>query len=110
VAFQYLKGAYKQEGNKLFTWSDSDRIRRNGFKLEEKFRLDVRKKLFSQWAVRPGHGCPESCGCPIPEGAQGWAGWGSGQPELVGGTGPTAGGWDWAGFNVSSNLSDSEFL
>ena len=34
VAFQYLKGAYKQEGDLLFTWSDSDRTRGNGFKLK----------------------------------------------------------------------------
>ena len=33
VAFQYLKGAYKQEGERLFTRVDSDRTRGNGFKL-----------------------------------------------------------------------------
>ena len=33
AAFQYLKGAYKQEGNRLFTWSDNNRTRWNGFKL-----------------------------------------------------------------------------
>jgi len=39
VAFQYLKGAYKQERKQLFTWSNSDRTRGNGFKLKEgKFR------------------------------------------------------------------------
>ena len=53
AAFQYLKGAYKQEGNQLFTRSDSDRRRGNGFKLkEERSRLDIRKKLFSQRVVR----------------------------------------------------------
>ena len=26
-----------------------------------------------------------SCGCPVPGGAQGQAGWGPGKPELVGG-------------------------
>ena len=35
VAFQYLKGAYKQEWEQLFTWSDSDRVKGNGFKLKE---------------------------------------------------------------------------
>ena len=33
VAFQYLKGAYKQEGERLFARVDSDRTRGNGFKL-----------------------------------------------------------------------------
>ena len=43
VAFQYLKGAYRQEGDQLFTQSRSDRTRRNGFKLKEETpRLDVR--------------------------------------------------------------------
>ena len=31
VAFQYLKGAYKQEGEWLFMRVDSDRTRGNGF-------------------------------------------------------------------------------
>ena len=33
VAFQYLKGAYRQEGERLFTRVDSGRTRGNGFKL-----------------------------------------------------------------------------
>ena len=33
VAFRYLKGSYKHEGNQLFTWTDSDRTQENGFKL-----------------------------------------------------------------------------
>ena len=35
VAFQYLKEAYKQEGEQLFTRVDSDRTRGNGFKLRQ---------------------------------------------------------------------------
>jgi len=43
VAFQYLRGVYKHDGNQLFILVDSDRRRDNGFKLNEgKFRLDVR--------------------------------------------------------------------
>jgi len=35
VTFQYFKRAYNQEGNWHFTWKDSEKIRRNGFKLKE---------------------------------------------------------------------------
>ena len=33
TAFQYLKGAYKQEGEQLFTRVDRNRTRGNGLKL-----------------------------------------------------------------------------
>jgi len=35
VAFQYLKGAYEQEQEWLFTRVDSDRTRANAFKLRQ---------------------------------------------------------------------------
>ncbi|GAB0204732.1 hypothetical protein GRJ2_002938800 [Grus japonensis] len=42
---QYLKGAYKKDGEGLFTRACSDRTRGNGLKLKEgTFRLHVRKK------------------------------------------------------------------
>ena len=47
MAFQYLKRAYKQEGEQLFTRVDSGRTRGEGLKLGQgRFRLDIRKKFF----------------------------------------------------------------
>ncbi|KFU98345.1 hypothetical protein N340_14810, partial [Tauraco erythrolophus] len=53
AAFQYLKGAYRKAGEGLFTRACSDRTRGNGFKLKEgRFRLNIRKKLFTLRVVR----------------------------------------------------------
>ena len=52
MAFQYLKGAYKLEGERLFLRVDSGRTRRNGLKLRQGwFRLDIRRKFFTQRVV-----------------------------------------------------------
>ena len=52
VAFQYLKGVYKQEGERLFMRVDRDRTRRSGFKLRQgRFRLDSGRKFFTQSVV-----------------------------------------------------------
>jgi len=52
VAFQYLKEAYKQEAEWLFTRVDSDRTRGKGFKWRQgRFRLDIRRKFFTQTVV-----------------------------------------------------------
>ena len=67
AAFQYLKGAYKQEGNQLFERVDNCRTRGNGSKLREgRFRLDVRGKFFAMRAVRCWNSCPERLWMPHP--------------------------------------------
>ena len=80
-----MKGAYKQEGEWLFTRVDSDRTRGNGFKLGRgRFRLDIRRKGYdTQRVVTLEQVAQGGCGCPIPAGIQGQAGCGSGQPGLV---------------------------
>ncbi|KAK4826454.1 hypothetical protein QYF61_009181 [Mycteria americana] len=53
AAFQNLKGAYKKDGDRLFSKACCDRTRSNGFKLREgRFRLDLRKKFFTMKMVR----------------------------------------------------------
>ena len=47
LAFHYLKGAYQQDGERLFPWVDSDRTGGDGFKLRQgKFKIDIRRKVF----------------------------------------------------------------
>jgi len=58
AAFQYLKGAYKKDGEGLFTRVCSDRTGGKGCKLKEgRFRLDIRKTFFmnvvKHWQMLP---------------------------------------------------------
>ena len=82
-AFQYLKGAYKQEGEQLFRRVDHGRIRGNGFKLRHgRFRLDIRRKFFIQRVVRHLNVLPiEAVDAPSTRPCS----MGPGQPDLVGG-------------------------
>ncbi|KFP15501.1 hypothetical protein Z169_02539, partial [Egretta garzetta] len=53
TAFQYLKGAYRKDGDNLFSRAGCDRTRDNGFKLKQgRFRLYVRKKFLTMRVVK----------------------------------------------------------
>jgi len=69
AAFQYLKGAYRKDGEGLFTRVCSDRTRGNSSKLKEhRFRLDIRKKFFTMRVVKHWHRLPrEAVDAPPPE-------------------------------------------
>jgi len=59
AAFQYLKGAYRIDGENLFNKGCCDRTRSKGFKLREgRFRLDIRKKFFTMRVVKHWHRLP----------------------------------------------------
>ncbi|KAK4832652.1 hypothetical protein QYF61_024680 [Mycteria americana] len=48
AVIQYLKGASKKAGDRLFNRACSNRTRGDGFKLKKgRFRLDIRKKVFT---------------------------------------------------------------
>ena len=53
MAFHYLNMSYRKAGEGLFIQTGSDRIRGNGFKLEEgRFRLDIMKNFLTVGVVR----------------------------------------------------------
>jgi len=53
AAFRYLKGAYRKDGENIFSRACGNRTRCNGFKLREgRFRLDTRKKFFTMRVVK----------------------------------------------------------
>jgi len=59
AASQYLKEAYKKDGDKLFSRVCCGRTRANCFKLKEgRFRLDRRKKFFTVSVVKHWHRLP----------------------------------------------------
>lgn len=95
AAFKHLQWAYKQEGDWLFAWANSDRTRKNGFKQKVgRFRL-----LRRWWSTGAAQRCS---GCSRTDWIHPWSrGW---QPS------PPQGGWNWKGFNVPSTLSHSMSL
>ncbi|GAB0208895.1 hypothetical protein GRJ2_003355200 [Grus japonensis] len=81
VAFQYLKGVYRKDGEGVFIRACSDRTRGNGLKLKDGgFRLDVRKKFFTETLEQVSQ---RSCECPLSGSVQGQVGWGFEQPGLA---------------------------
>ena len=53
AAFQYLKGAYKKDRDRLFNRACCDRTRGNSFKLNKgRFRLDIGKTFFTMGVVK----------------------------------------------------------
>jgi len=59
AAFQCLKGAYRKDGDNLFSRDNSDRTMGNGFILRQgRFRLDIRKKFFTMRMVKHWNGLP----------------------------------------------------
>ncbi|KFQ60638.1 hypothetical protein N334_14318, partial [Pelecanus crispus] len=53
VAFQYLKWAYRKDGENPFSKACCDRTRNNRFKLKKnRFGLDIRKKFFTMRVVK----------------------------------------------------------
>jgi len=67
LAFQYLKGVYKQEWEWLLMRVDSDRTRGNGLKMRQgRLRLDIRRNFFTQRVVMHWTGCPRRLWMPHP--------------------------------------------
>jgi len=53
AAFQDLKGAYRKDGENIFSRASCGRTRSNGFKLREgRCRLEIRKKFFTMRMVK----------------------------------------------------------
>ena len=79
MSFQYLKGSYRKEGNRLFSRICCDRTKGNGFQLkQERFRLDMGKRFFYSKDVEALEQVAQSGGgCPILGDFQGQAGCGS---------------------------------
>jgi len=72
AACQYLKGAYKKDGENTFSRACCNRTRSDGFKLREgRFRLDIRKKFFTMSGEMLAQLAQRGSGGPIPGNIQG---------------------------------------
>ena len=79
VAFQYLKGSCKKEGDRLFRRVFCDRTRGHGFKLKERrFIFDIKNTFYyNKGGEALTHVAHRGGRCPIPANIQGQAGRGS---------------------------------
>jgi len=77
AAFQYLKGTYGKDGDRLFSRACCDRTRGNGFKLKEgRSRLDIQKKFFTKRVVKHWNVLPREVvdAPPWEHSSSGWTG------------------------------------
>jgi len=112
VAFQYLRRAYKQEGEQMFTWVDNNRTRGNGFKLKQgRFRLDIRRKFFTQRVVMHWNQLPrEAVDAPSLEAFKARLDVALGSLVWWLATLHIAGGWNWMSIVVLFNPGHSMIL
>ena len=68
MAFQYLMGDSKKDGDKLFSRGCCGRTNGDGFKLKEgRFRLNIKKKFFIRRMMKtPDQVAQRGGRCPIP--------------------------------------------
>jgi len=83
AAFQYLRGAYRKDGENIFSRACCNRTRSNSFKLREgRFQVDIRN-FFAKGGKTLEWVAQRSSRGPIPGNIQGQVGWRSEQPGLV---------------------------
>ena len=59
AAFQYLNGAYRKDGENIFSRACCDETRSSGFKLKkDRVRLGIRKKFYTMSLVKHWNGLP----------------------------------------------------
>jgi len=84
AAFQYLKRAYRKDGENILSRACCDGTRSYGFKLREgRFRLDIRKTFFTMRVVKHWHRLPREAVEAPSLNIQGQVGRHSEKPGLV---------------------------